>query len=210
MRYSDLIETQVSKSALRQEGYDVSEPLYHASMWEFDTFNGKSLTSPFLFTSPQRDFASHYGRVLYTCYGKQKPQLDITKRSKIVEQLAEDHVDIFIARSRLHDTVRQNLNKQTKKLSSRKRMEYYSAMGEVEESDEWKNFHRNFAIQYGINCILTGGMFGQDNLQTLVLTQCFEMGYRSVRMYDVKPTMSIVFANYTDVKIIDKTIRPSS
>lgn len=183
MRLIELNEGAVvySKEELRQRGFNLRELLYHGSFWQFDTFRKTDYkgTSKYLFVTPQRQVASAFGRFLYTCYGRPGKQADLTRDKKLAEKLIMAQLDTIMERDR------------------------YSIRAKTEKEQKKEAFTR------GMYLLKIGALFSpSDNLADDVIADVFSMGYTSVRMFDKKPGISVVFKNHEDVNIIETEIRP--
>lgn len=179
MRLYELNESMgISTAGFRQKGFNVTEMLYHGSFWDFDEFTTRHEgTSKYLFTSPQRNFADEYGRYLYTCFGRQDKQVDLRSNGKVVEKLVRAHLDTFLERYR----------------------HQIKSTREQGRKDE--------AFRLGVKCFKQGSLYsGHDGLQDDILRECFSLGYTSVRMFDVRPGISVIFKNREDVVIVKKEV----
>lgn len=180
MRLFELNESMsISTAGLAQKGFHVREMLYHGSFWDFKSFSDiHKGTSKYLFTTPQKQTADTYGRYLYTCYGRQDKQVDLRSNRKVVEKVIRANIDAVLERHR----------------------------HQIKSTRE--DARREEAVRYGIKYLSENGptFNGGDDLQNDLLTECFALGYTSVRTYDCRPGVSVIFKNRDDVIIVRKEV----
>lgn len=180
MRLFELNESMgISTAGLAQKGYNVREMLYHGSFWDFSSFTDVHKgTSKYLFTTPQKQTADTYGRYLYTCYARQDKQVDLRSNRKVVEKVIRANIDAVLERHRFQ-------------LKSKR-----------------EDARKEEAFRYGVKYLSQHGPTynGGDDLQNDIISECFGLGFTSIRTYDCRPGVSVIFKNREDVIIVRKEV----
>lgn len=208
MRIADLLLEQ-SLQDLAAEGFNTREKLYHGSMWEFDSFNGKSLTSRYLYMTPDPAKASAYGRVLYTCYGRPGKQADLTRNSKLVGELVEEFLSEFVPDAERNDKVKKIADGLARKHQRKNGTDYYESLVAVEKLPDFRAIVMATARKLAFESFANGTLYRDGTFSDRVHASLHARGYDSVRCWEVagrRKMVVVVFKNPADVVIVAKKI----
>lgn len=217
----DLATMPADKLAeLTAAGYDTDEVLYHGTRYEFDEFDRKELrTANHFYTAPDPRTAGYYGNTIYACVGKQQPQADLTDDSreayqllkKIAMELASDYEDHVEDQD---DDLEALLGDMMERLLAEHEddedYDQWDAKNDAKQTEAYKVALRKAAANYLIEIMTSAGseLYGLNgSLQNSIMSECFGMGYKSVRIYDTNSEgdpISVIFQHATDIAIIGR------
>ena len=219
----DLSSVPADKLAeLTAAGYDTSEVLYHGTRYEFDEFDRKELrTANHFYTAPDPRTAGYYGDTIYACFGKQDPQADLTDDSreahqllkKIAMELASDYEGhVEDSDEDLQTLVRAMVERLLDEHEDEDDEDYdqWDAENDAKQTEEYRLALRKTATNYLIEIMTSAGseLYGLNgSLQNNIMSECFGMGYKSVRIYDTNSEgdpISVIFQHATDIAIIGR------
>jgi hypothetical protein len=206
MRYRELLED--NHDGLVQQGFDVTEILYHGSSTRFSTFDmKKARTAKHIYTSPSRETAATYGDHVYECFGRQYPQADLIDDNEgLIRRLAETFFDRF------EDAVEPDEGLQALKARIFQEILAHdpdAAEWDAEDDPRYKTLRRKLAIEYTADILQNGRVYesadGKGYFQDEIIDECLWLGYKSVRLFDYNSEgdwVSVVFGNPEDVVIV--------
>ena len=217
----DLSTVPADKLAeLNAAGYATDEVLYHGTRYEFDEFDRKELrTANHFYTAPDPRTAAYYGDTIYACFGKQDPQADLTDDSReahkllkqIAAALASDYEGHVEDSDEDLEAIRQNIVERLfAEHEDDEDYDQWDAENDAKQTEEYKIALHNAARNYLIEIMTSAGseLYGLNgSLQNSVMSECFGMGYKSVRIYDTNSQgdpISVIFEHATDITIIGR------
>ena len=217
----DLSTVPADKLAeLSTAGYDTDEVLYHGTRYEFDEFDRKELrTANHFYTAPDPRTAAYYGDTIYACFGKQDPQADLTDDSReahkllkqIATALASDYEGHVEDSDEDLEAVRRNIVERLfAEHEDDEDYDQWDAENDAKRTEEYRHALHNAATNYLIEIMTSAGseLYGLNgSLQNSVMSECFGMGYKSVRIYDPNSQgdpISVIFQHATDITIIGR------
>lgn len=198
---------------LSTQGFDITEPLFHGSTVEFNKFDRKfNRTASDIYTSPSYDTAKGYGDNVYLVTGKQNKQADLLDDWQLLSKLADVFADQFENSVETDEELtrfRESLMQELIDNSDDDNYDKFEAKIDAEDSEEYKQALRNCAKQYALEVLQSSTIYNDygRNMQDNILSECFDMGYTSVRFYDGSSSgepISVVFHNPEDLIILKK------
>lgn len=194
--------------ALREQGFNVDEALYHGTNENFVAFDrSRARTANDIYTTPDPDTARAYGDNVYVCYGRQEPQADWIHDDaltvKLAETFAEDHygdIESDEDLQALKDQIFQELL-----ATDPDAFEY-----DAEDDPRYKELQHQIAVRYVHDKIISGDTYGiSSRFQDGLMQECWALGFRSVRFADPSPhgggeSVAVVFQNGEDVLIVGR------
>lgn len=206
--------TEEDLNELSSSGYNTELILFHGSNYQFTEFDrAKTRTAEHIYSTPDFDTASDYGRHLYACFGKTHPIADLIDNHETIKQVAIEYNAFNDNTSDIKHMYRDEYEElvstiMQELMDADPELEEYEAEFTAEDDERVQQWAEQKALDNTMSEIESGNLYEVNSrMQDDIMDNCFSLGYKCVRFYDPSysgENESYVFENAGDLFIIKR------